>query len=730
MALCRGEIKKILNNIGPNGTINNYELSKYARKTELLRRERGRTAFRRGSGKGMKQWKVITENGEAARRLRREAELSPVLARLLVARGLSSAEEAQAFLQGEDRFSPFSFAGMAEAAERIHRALDDFEGIAIYGDYDADGVTATAMLYSYLESCGANITYYIPDREAEGYGLNCAAIDVLQERGASLIVTVDNGVSSIAEVEYAASLGIDVVVTDHHRPRPELPAACAVVDPHRADCPSGCRSLSGVGVAFELILALEGEDCDVQGLLDNYADLVCIGTIGDVVPLIGENRTFVREGLRLIGQTDRLGLRALMECAGMADRTLTSINVAFTIVPRINATGRIGSPDRAVRLLLTEDPEEAEELAEEICRDNDTRRRIESEIFDAAMEQLRREPERLLDRVLIVQGQNWHHGVIGIVASRITERFGKPCFVLSVSGEEAKGSGRSVEGFDLFRAVSSCADLLSKYGGHPMAAGLSLAADRVEELRRKINQYACSLAPVLPALTVDCLVAPQEITLELADELALLEPVGTGNPPPLFGLFDASIAEISPIGGGKHLRLTVTKNGCPVRCVRFSVTQEEFPYRVGDQVDLALSVEAKEYMGSKLLSVCVRELRPAGADTGELLRSRIRYEEARRGEALSPAVWQELYPTRDDFARLYRFLRSANGYQGDAAVLWSRLGGTTAFGKLLLCLDVLAEHRLIRLEALGDLLQVGLLPAAGKTDLFSSRLLSSLRKSE
>ena len=280
------------------------------------------------------------------------------------------------------------------------------------------------------------------------------------------------------------------------------------------------------------------------------------------------------------------------------------------------------------------------------------------------MEQLRREPERLLDRVLIVQGQNWHHGVIGIVASRITERFGKPCFVLSVSGKRPRDpdaawrdltcSGRFPPARICFRSI----------GGHPMAAGLSLAADRVEELRRKINQYACSLAPVLPALTVDCLVAPQEITLELADELALLEPVGTGNPPPLFGLFDASIAEISPIGGGKHLRLTVTKNGCPVRCVRFSVTQEEFPYRVGDQVDLALSVEAKEYMGSKApFRLC------AGASPGRRIREsccggRIRYEEARRGEALSPAVWQELYPTRDDFARLYRFLRSANGYQG------------------------------------------------------------------
>ena len=339
-------------------------------------------------------------------------KLHPVLTGILKKRGCQTAEDIEEFLSPIPRktYDPFAMKGMREAVDLVLQHIEDGKKICIYGDYDADGVTATAMLYSYLESCGANVTYYIPDREAEGYGLNCAAIDVLQERGASLIVTVDNGVSSIAEVEYAASLGIDVVVTDHHRPRPELPAACAVVDPHRADCPSGCRSLSGVGVAFELILALEGEDCDVQGLLDNYADLVCIGTIGDVVPLIGENRTFVREGLRLIGQTDRLGLRALMECAGMADRTLSSINVAFTIVPRINATGRIGSPDRAVRLLLTEDPEEAEELAEEICRDNDTRRRIESEIFDAAMEQLRREPERLLDRVLIVQGQNWHHG--------------------------------------------------------------------------------------------------------------------------------------------------------------------------------------------------------------------------------------------------------------------------------------------------------------------------------
>ena len=679
----------------------------------------------------MKQWKTKAENSQAEQRLRQEAGVSPVLARLLAARGFTGAEEAQAFLQGTGAFSPFSFAAMQEAAERILSAVDSFEMIAVYGDYDADGVTATAMLYSYLESCGANVTYYIPDREAEGYGLNRGAIDTLHEREVTLIITVDNGISSIDEVTYAASLGIDVVVTDHHRPRPELPAACAVVDPHREDCPGGSRVLSGVGVAFELILALEGEGCDVQGLLDNYADLVCIGTIGDVVPLVEENRTFVREGLRLLSQTDRLGLRALLEHAGMKDRELTATNVAFTLVPRINATGRMGSPDRAVRLLLSEYPDEAEELAEEICTDNDNRRRMESEIFEGVLALFTREPKRLLDRVLVAEGEDWHHGVIGIVASRITERFGKPCFIISRCGEEAKGSGRSVEGFDLFAAVSACADLLTKYGGHPMAAGLSLPSDQLEAFRKAINRYAASLPPVFPVVSIDCAVAPHELTLEVPREVALLEPFGTGNPAPLFGLFGVTLTEVSPIGGGKHLRLAVSgADGTVVRCLRFGVTPDEFPYRAGDKLDLAVAVEEREYMGTPSLSVYVRELRPAGLDTGVLLQSRQRYEAARRGEPLSAPAWTELVPTREDFALLYRFLRERGGFCGDVGVLWMRLGGKLSLGKLLLCLDVLAEHRLIRLDSLGDFLRAALLPASGKVDLFSSRLLESLRKSE
>lgn len=679
----------------------------------------------------MKKWMVNQGREAAAQNLSREAGVSPAFARLLAARGFSDAASVQAFLNGEQDFAPLSYAGMREAVERIERAVEEFEFIAVYGDYDADGVTATAMLYSYLESIGANVMYYIPDRETEGYGLNCEAIRTLAEREVSLIVTVDNGVASVSEIAFAATLGVDVVVTDHHRPQEELPAACAVVDPHRSDCRGRCKALSGVGVAFILILALEGEGCDVQGLLDNYADLVAIGTIGDVVPLVGENRLFVREGLRLLSQTDRLGLRALIERAGMENRQFTAVSVAFTIVPRINATGRMGSPDRAVRLLLSEYPDEAEELAEEICADNDERRRIEAEIFEEALAQFRREPGRLLERLLVADGENWHPGVIGIVASRLTERFGKPCFVISRSDDgTAKGSGRSVVGFDLFAAVSHCAPLLTKFGGHPMAAGLTLPAEKLPEFRRMITRYAVSQPAAWPCTAIDCVVSPQEATVELARETALLEPFGTGNPPPVFGLFDAVLSEITPVGGGKHLRLMVTKDSRTLRCMRFNVSPEDFPYRPGDRIDLAFSLEEKEFMGKPELSVIVRELLPAGADSGALLRSWARYEAARRGAVLPPAVWEEQFPTRDSFALLYRFLREENGFSGEPEALWMRCGGRLPLGRLLLCLDVLSEHGLIQLESSGSLVRVRLLPVSGKVDLFSSKLLGSLKKSE
>ena len=361
----------------------------------------------------VKNWKVLPLNKENAKKLAQETGLPLFLAMMLEIRGFHTRADVERLLAYDGQsFDPYLLPDMDKAAARVRQAIDNFEKIAVYGDYDADGVTATSVLFSYLQTCGADVMYYIPEREGEGYGMNLAAVERLAQQGVQLIITVDNGISSHREVERANELGMDVVITDHHRPQSVLPAAVAVVDAWREDNRSPFREFSGVGVAFQLILALEMEDGDPQSLLDNYADLVAIGTIGDVVPLIGENRRLVQAGLRLLQEPEREGLRALVRHASMEGRAMTSVNVAFTLVPRINATGRMGSPSRAVNLLTSEDPEEADSLALNICEDNDRRRQTESEIMERVAEQLAREPERLLDQVLVVDGEGWHHGVI------------------------------------------------------------------------------------------------------------------------------------------------------------------------------------------------------------------------------------------------------------------------------------------------------------------------------
>ena len=680
----------------------------------------------------IKRWRVLRHDDTAAEKFAEEAGIPKLLAVLLQTRGIEDETAANGFFSGEPELSdPFAIADMDKAAERIGRAIEGFEKIAVYGDYDADGVTATAMLYSYLETCGADVMYYIPEREGEGYGLNVQAVDTLHKQGVRLIVTVDNGVSSVEEIAYANSLGIDTVVTDHHRTREILPAACAVVDPCRPGCRCPYKDFAGVGVAFKLITALEGPDCDPIPLLDNYADLVAVGTIGDVVPLTGENRRLVKAGLALMRRTDRVGLRALMEQAGLDGTKLTSESVAYGIVPRINATGRIGSPDRAVRLLVSESPEEAGELVAEICGDNDCRRQIESEVLKEALEKLEREPKLLLDRVLVVSGENWHHGVIGIVSARLTERFGKPSVVISVTGNEAKGSGRSVEGFSLFEAVCFCSDLLTKFGGHPMAAGLSLPSENVSAFRERINRYAASLeGPMpVPVRPVDCLLEPADLTLEIPKLMHTMEPFGTGNPSPAFGLFGMVISEITPVGGGNHLRVSVKKENGTVRCMKFRTTLEEFPYREGDTVDLAVSLEAREYNGRSTLSIVIRDMRPSGEDEEEIISGFALYEKFMRGETLSEREALLLTPSRVDFAAVYRTLRLEREFHGPLESLYSRLPvPAPPFGKLPVALAVLAEHGLIHLTKTTDTYTISLVQTRGKVDLFRSRILSDLNR--
>ncbi|MCH4240068.1 MAG: single-stranded-DNA-specific exonuclease RecJ [Oscillospiraceae bacterium] len=673
----------------------------------------------------LKKWVVASYDRKIVREIAQQTGIPAAAAALLQSRGCKTAEDAAALLNGVPLSDPYKLKDMDCAVERIRQAIDNFEKIAVYGDYDADGVTATSILYSYLESCGADVSFYIPEREGEGYGLNLSAVETLHNRQVNLIVTVDNGISSLQEIARAGELGMDVVVTDHHRPRPQLPKAVAVVDPFREDDASECKVLCGAGIAFKLVQALEGQDADQQLLLETYADLLVIGTVGDVVPVTGENRTFIKKGLEMLPLTDRPGLRTLIEKAGLEDRPMTAERVAFGIVPRINATGRIGSSERAVRLLLSEDPDEACPLAEDICEDNDYRRQLETEIFESAMQQLHQEPDRLLDRVLVVEGRDWHHGVIGIVASRIVDAFGKPCIVLSTGTEEAKGSGRSVEGFSLFQAVSACADLLTKFGGHPMAAGLTMPAENTAEFRRRINAYAASQGEMpVPVLHLDGVLKPSRISLEIPHAAELLEPFGTDNPKPLYGLSSVTLQEIQPVSGGKHLRLVCTSGGVRLRCMKFGMTLESFPYKVGDVLDLAVELDAGEYMGHEQLSLIVRDMKFSGCEPEQLLTGQALFEKAKRGDSLTPADVQQLIPDRTACAELYRRLRADNGYTGGAGGL-AHLA-EMPFARLLSCLELFREHGLIKEEIFGMHYQITMCQTTEKVDLFSSTFLCGL----
>lgn len=677
----------------------------------------------------LRKWEVRPLDKERAAAFAQTYGVPFFLAMLMNIRGLDDAAHLREFLgEGEPLSDPFLLKDMDKAAARITRAVDNMEKIAVYGDYDADGVTSTAMLYSYLETRGADVIFYIPQREGEGYGMNIGAVEYLKEQGVSLIVTVDNGISSVQEVARANELGIDVVVTDHHRPQEILPDAVAVVDAYRPDDTSPYKHFSGVGIAFKLLMALEDGAGDVEDLLEAYSDLAAIGTIGDIVPLTGENRTLIRAGLERLSQSDRPGVQALLENAGIAGKALTSTNVAFTLVPRINATGRMGAPERAVRLLISGYEEEAEVLSEEICADNEERRRVEAEIAEAAFADIEAKGY-MKDRVVVVDGENWHHGVIGIVASRVTERCGKPCMIISRGETEAKGSGRSIEGFSLFEAICACGDLLIKFGGHPMAAGITLKPENIEAFRKRINRYAAEHFPQMPTQTVtlDCKLNPAALSVSMAQSLTQLEPFGNGNPQPVFGLFNMELSNVTPVGGGGHLRLTLEKNGAVITAMRFNTKPEELPYHIGDKIDLAVQLEAREFRGQPSLTVIVRDMKFAAFNTEKNIASLASFEKWQRGEALSAEDKNRLYPDRACLAAIYRALRTVNGKETDQVRFVSQFGKDMTLGLFKTALLVFEERGLVHSEIADDTFTATLIETSGKTDITRSPVLLALQ---
>ncbi len=651
--------------------------------------------------------------------------LSRLCAKVLAARGVEdSAAMRQIFGGRNELFDPFLLLDMKKAVSRVRMALEAGETVVVYGDYDCDGVTATALLYSYLETVGANVLYYIPDREVEGYGLNIEAIDFLSSvRGATLIITVDNGISAREEIEHANRLGIDVIVTDHHRPPETLPNAVAVVDPHRAGCPSPFKELAGVGVAFKLICALEGDDG--SELLEHYGDLVALGTIGDVVQLTHDNRTFVRQGLRLIAEGARPGLAALIAAAGLGSRPLTAVDVAFGLVPRINAAGRMGDVYDALELLLTEDAEAAAAKAAQLCDYNTERKSTEGRILAEIEGKIAANPRLVQGRAIVMEGEGWHHGVVGILCSRLVERYGRPAFLISTDDREGRASGRSIEGVSVIQAVAACGSLLTRYGGHAQAAGFTVPLGNLSAFRRQFLAYLQEQYPIMPFYgpAVDCVVEPGELTVPQVESLARLEPFGTGNPAPVFEIDGARLDRIQPLSGGKHLKLALSKGEAAFQALLFGTGPEQFGFVPGDLLDLVVSASISVYNNTKSVSIKINDLRLAGLPQQEACYQRRVYENALAG-AISREQAELICPSREDAAVVYRYLCRQGGFAGDADLLYQRLMGSIGYGKLLVALDALAELGLIAAGAGG----YRVCPTAGKVDLMGAGAIRRLHE--
>lgn len=648
----------------------------------------------------MKVWSVAKVNKERAIAMANRLEIPPLLAMMLDIRGITKEEDVINFLQENKDFSdPFLMKDMDKAVERITTAVENGEKICVYGDYDADGVTSTSLLYSYLrDSLGADVMFYIPTRTGEGYGMNKGAVDKIHSLGVTLIITVDNGISAREEIDYTNSLGIDTVITDHHMPSGAIPKAVAVVNAHQQDDKSPFKDFSGVGVAFKLVMAIEGEYADVDSLLENFSDIATLGTIGDIVPLVGENRTLVKNGLRHIQNSDRIGINAMKQESGIAEKEINSSNVAFTLVPRINAGGRLGSSEKSVNLLLTEDEDEAVTIADKLGMDNRERQSIEKEILASIDEEVRRTPNIVNDKILVFAGKGWHQGVVGIAASRIKDIYDKPTIIIGIDDDGvARGSGRSVEGFSLCDAVFACSEHLTHYGGHPMAVGISLEKEKINDFRKAINAYCKDIKMPYNILHIDCKLNPNQLDLSILDCLSYIEPCGASNPSPIFGLYNMTVIATKEIGNGKHMRITLSRGQgqVPVYAVYFNHNFQSCSYRNGDIVDVAVRLDRNIYNGQENLSVIIKDIKYSQSNNEELIDSERIFDKFAKRYKLTKNEVMSILPTRNDFAYVYRFLKQNKGFIYGEYALVNALNYKISMGKLIVILYSMKELGLI-----------------------------------
>ena len=682
------------------------------------------------------RWNLRPSGPAGSRAELERAGLPPLCAAVLCARGVDTAPAASAFLaHGPDLLhDPFLLLDMEKAVERISRAIREQETVAVYGDYDVDGITATCLLTQFLRTLGGQVVSYIPDRTEEGYGLNNHAIDALARQGVTLIVTVDCGITAAQEVEYARALGVDVVITDHHQCKEVLPQAVAVVDPRRPDCSYPFPDLAGVGVALKLALALTAPDQRSQVLLD-YGELAAIGTVADVMLLQGENRALVHLGLERLADCSRPGLQALLREAGCPrGQVPTTVTIGYGLAPRINAAGRMEQAGTALELLLTQDPQRGQELAQELCQLNRLRQAIELEIFQHCDQLLTHTPA-LSAPVIVLAGEGWHQGVIGIVASRLAEKYACPAFMISLDGDKGKGSCRSFGGFNLFGALERCAPLLDSYGGHELAAGFSIRRDNIPAFRAALCQLVEEFAghqPMESSLDVDCeiphcsLLSTQDV-----ESLSLLEPFGSGNPKPVFLLRSVCVLSHTDVGGGRHLKLRLRRDGVVMDAIFFSANTAACGIENGQRLDIAFTLQINQFRGNRTVQLQLCDLRPAPTRS-QLERSLFRRLQA--GETLSPWEASLMLPQRRDFAHLWRYLEqlcAAGPAQAPMDQLLRQVtrsfSGHRSYGKALVCLHVMDERGLIQVAVQNQQATVRLCRPREKVDLEQAGMMRQLR---
>ena len=665
----------------------------------------------------LQDWKIPYTRPEYPAELR-QAGCGPLLSAVLALRGIRTVTDARALLDGglACLHDPLLMAGMPEAVERIRRAIVNRESVAVYGDYDVDGITATCLVTDYLQSKGLHCVGYIPDRNEEGYGLNCAALDSLRREGVTLLITVDCGITAVEEAAYTRKIGLDMIVTDHHECKEgALPDALAVIDCKQEGNRYPNPDLAGVGVALKLICAVDG---DPAAMLDRYADLVAVGTVADVMPLVGENRYLVRRGLEMLSSHPRPGFSAMLKEAGVDPERLTASAIGFSLAPRLNAAGRLGQATKAADLLMCTDPAEAASLAAELCELNRKRQSIETEIWHDALSMLE---GKTPDGPIVLASDRWHQGVIGIAASRLAEQFSLPAIMVCLTGDHGKGSCRSYGGFNLFEALSACSEHLLGFGGHALAAGMTIRSEKLPDFRRALSDYYRKNRPEpQPEVSCDLLIRdPSLLSLENVRELDRLEPYGNGNPKPVFCLNNALLESADQVGGGRHLKLRFRYERARLEGIFFSHSAQELGISEGDRVDVAFVPQANEFRGHCSLQLIVSAIR---RHDGTALCRRILM-----GDAQSCYAASVFCPDRSDFVQLWRRFDGCISLGPTVEEILRQCPPDMEPERFCLCLMVLLEAGLLKSPD-GRIFNACTASIEGKADLNATGLMQQLSR--